>query len=555
MGVLGTANTYQGYLTDDGVPANGTYDLLFTLFNPEGVQIAGPVSLEDVLVQEGRFTALVDFGRYAFLGWERELEIAVRPGDSEGGYTTLAPRQPITAAPFALSLPGLFTVPNGFSPNVIGGFAGNEVWDGVAGGTISGGGGPEMENRVTDRFGVVGGGADNLAGDESGDPTDAWYTTVGGGGENTASSAWATVAGGHGNAAGGNWYATVGGGNANDAGHWAATVAGGEENTASASYAAVGGGWGNAASGNHATVGGGWGNAAAGRGATVAGGSDNAAEGDHSFAAGFHAKALHAGSFFWADNSSAEDFAGTRENEFLVRAMGGNWFHADYEECGLGVSNEGTRDGFRATAHTSRGNTWGAVYAFNTGTSPGVYANSEGTYAGYFADPIYVNGTCVGCTMAYVAQNAGPELLESGDVVAVSGVGEPLAGTAVPVVRVRRAQAGDAAIGVVQGRAKVTHSTKEGQESASANRAEGAAQPGDYLFLVVQGIAQAKADPAAGEIAPGQRLTAGDTPGRARPLRSQVLNGMVVAEGAPVVGIVLSAPDGSSLMPVLVTLR
>lgn len=378
---------------------------------------------------------------------------------------------------------------------------------------------------------------------------------------NRVTDRFSTVSGG-GNQAGNGWddledarFATVGGGQANSAGNWAATVAGGEENTASASHATVGGGWGNTASGNHATVGGGWGNTAEGRGATVAGGSDNAAEGDYSLAAGFHAKALHAGSFVWADNSSAEDFADTHANEFLVRAMGGSWFHADYEGYGLGVSNEGTGDGFRATAHASRGNTWGAVYAFNTGTSPGIYADSEGTYAGYFADPIYVNGACVGCTTAYVAQNAGLEPLEVGDLVAVHGIGDPLAGTSVPVVRVRLAQAGDAAVGVVQSRAEVMRSTKEGQESAGANRAEGAAQPGDHLFIVVQGIAQAKADLAAGAIAPGQRLTAGDTPGHARPLRSQVLNGMAVTEGAPVIGIALDAPDGSGLVPVLVTLR
>lgn len=82
LGVLGMSITYQGYLTDDGVPAQGPYDFLFTLFSPEGTQIADPLSLDDVPVIRGRFTVSLDFGHYAFLGWERELEIAVRPGDS-----------------------------------------------------------------------------------------------------------------------------------------------------------------------------------------------------------------------------------------------------------------------------------------------------------------------------------------------------------------------------------------------------------------------------------------------------------------------------------------
>ena len=39
----------------------------------------------------------------------------------------------------------------------------------------------------------------------------------------------------------------------------------------------------------------------------------------HSFAAGNRAKALHTGSFVWADSTYA-DFASTAANQFLVRA-------------------------------------------------------------------------------------------------------------------------------------------------------------------------------------------------------------------------------------------
>jgi hypothetical protein len=48
----------------------------------------------------------------------------------------------------------------------------------------------------------------------------------------------------------------------------------------------------------------------------------NEAAGDHSFAAGRRAKALHDGSFVWADSHDA-DFVSDAANEFLVRAYNG----------------------------------------------------------------------------------------------------------------------------------------------------------------------------------------------------------------------------------------
>ncbi|GIV94152.1 MAG: hypothetical protein WHS83_06470 [Chloroflexus sp.] len=54
-------------------------------------------------VSNGLFTVTLDFGPGAFTGDARWLQIAVRcTGDS--GYTALTPRQPLTAAPYALGL-------------------------------------------------------------------------------------------------------------------------------------------------------------------------------------------------------------------------------------------------------------------------------------------------------------------------------------------------------------------------------------------------------------------------------------------------------------------
>ena len=318
---VGSGFTYQGYLTDGGSPANGTYDFEFRLYDdPDtGTQVGSTVTVDDKTVTDGLFMVELDFGSGAFNGEARYLEIGVRPGGSTGAYTTLSPRQPLTATPFALSLPGLYTQPDAGIPNVIGGWVHNLVWDEVMGATISGGGGPdEIENVVTDRFGTIGGGANNLAGDESGDTTDAWFATVGGGwlnratsynatvaggAENTASGGssfvgggWlnaasgelATVGGGRNNTASGAYHATVGGGDNNIAsGEWNATVAGGAQNVASESEATVGGGAENTASGVATTVSGGIGNTASGEyNSTVGGGYGNTANASDSTVGG-----------------------------------------------------------------------------------------------------------------------------------------------------------------------------------------------------------------------------------------------------------------------------
>src|SRR5271167_575925 len=75
----GTAFTYEGRLQNNGSPASGTYNLAFTLFtnNTGGVAIAGPLSTNGVIVANGLFTVLIDFGPGAFTGQSAWLEIDV----------------------------------------------------------------------------------------------------------------------------------------------------------------------------------------------------------------------------------------------------------------------------------------------------------------------------------------------------------------------------------------------------------------------------------------------------------------------------------------------
>ncbi len=347
---LGTAFTYQGRLQDGGSLANGAYDIQFALYDAAsgGAQVGATVTANDVPVSNGLFTVSLDFGASVFTGDARWLEMRVRPGASSGGYTTLTPRQPVTATPYALyakTAPwsGLAGVPAGFadgvdnegwsltgnsgttagtnfigttdntalevkvnsaralrmepnatSPNLIGGSSANTVTSGVVGATIGGGGratnncgtgSASCANRVTDSFGTVGGGIGNQAGDNAGTSDDRAYATVGGGRDNTASGAYATVGGGGYNTASG-FSATAGGGYDNTASGVSATAGGGYDNTASGDYATAGGGVYNAASGDFATVGGGYSNTASGDYATAGGGASNTASGAYATAGG-----------------------------------------------------------------------------------------------------------------------------------------------------------------------------------------------------------------------------------------------------------------------------
>ena len=99
-----TAFTYQGRLTDNGSPANGSYDLTATLFGlaSGGAPLAEPLTNSVVAVSNGLFTVRLDFGPNIFNGQpDFFLEIAVRAA-AGGGFTVLRPRQLITPAPYAI---------------------------------------------------------------------------------------------------------------------------------------------------------------------------------------------------------------------------------------------------------------------------------------------------------------------------------------------------------------------------------------------------------------------------------------------------------------------
>jgi len=115
---LGTAFTYQGHLKHGSNPINGTCDFQFGLWDAlsGGAAVGSVLDRATVSLANGLFSVPdLDFGA-AFTGDARWLEVAVRCPAGSGSYTTLAPRQALTATPYALharSMPwsGLTGVP------------------------------------------------------------------------------------------------------------------------------------------------------------------------------------------------------------------------------------------------------------------------------------------------------------------------------------------------------------------------------------------------------------------------------------------------------------
>ncbi len=105
---MGEVLTYQGQLKEDGVPAEGAYDLQFYLFTVEsgGSPVGGLSCQEDVPVVHGLFTVELDFDEAVFNGQSLWLEVRARADAgvscASGVFTTLTPRQPLTPVPYAL---------------------------------------------------------------------------------------------------------------------------------------------------------------------------------------------------------------------------------------------------------------------------------------------------------------------------------------------------------------------------------------------------------------------------------------------------------------------
>lgn len=324
-----TSLSYRGELLDRGLPANGRFDLRFSLLRADGGDYAAPVTLYGVEIQQGRIALEVAFGLDLDQAPPLKLKTEVAEGgsgfmaigeparidaksalvgvcwDTEGNAGTNAATdfvgttdtQPLVLR--ASNEPGLrlaasSTLVNGqpVAVNVVAGSGSNSILSGVSGGTVGGGGTvPHGSNPFTTFTGI------------NAEP-------------NTVTSDFATVSGGYANRAGNNpsflgRFATVSGGANNDAIGGGATVVGGSNNVADGDSSMVAGGRQNCAGGVSSF--------ASGNRAKVRPGND---PGDSTCAPNSGDGDGDEGSFIWSDTQAA-DFVSDGPNRFLVRATDG----------------------------------------------------------------------------------------------------------------------------------------------------------------------------------------------------------------------------------------
>lgn len=346
----GSAFTYQGRLNNGSSAAGGTYNFTFSLFTNStgGTAVAGPVTTNNLVITNGLFTVTMDFGPGVWNGATNWLEIAVETNGA-GTFTTLAPRQEVTPAPYSIftegvnadGITGIISAGNisgsytnavsltnngnslggngsgltGVNAAALNGLGASNFWQttGNSGTTPGSNFVGTIDNRPLELH--VNGqralrlepgttnGAPNVIG---GSPLNyvsngVFGATIGGGGvtnygatvySNSVTSDFGTVGGGIGNTVGG-LGAFVGGGALNQATAAGSTIGGGQYNSSSGGLATVGGGDNNVASGPGAFVGGGGydshvfaGNVAGGAAAVVGGGMANFATNDYATVAG-----------------------------------------------------------------------------------------------------------------------------------------------------------------------------------------------------------------------------------------------------------------------------
>lgn len=434
-----TAFTYQGRLQADGTPANGLYELSFSLHDAvtNGNLVGLPITLAPVPVSNGLFLARLDFGAAAFTGANRWLEISVTVFGTDQPVVTLVPRQPITPTPQALHartaqdlasfgnapieikvngqralrLESTSDLGYGVAPNFIGGGPGNFVSPTIAGGTVGGGNSNQVSgnvatvsggfaNRASAEWATVGGGEHNVSSN--------YNTTVAGGGSNVAGGAGATVGGGHNNRATGaastisggenhevsGVLSTVSGGGQHSASGDLAVIAGGFANTVSATYGAIGGGYNNTNSAIFAVIGGGQNNLSTGENSVIGGGMENLCSGEFATLAGGR---VNVSSSRWAtvsggsNNRSIEELAtvaGGRDNfasGIASTISGGDGNQASGQSATVGGGLGNTADGYLSFVGGGYGNQSSSDYAvvpgglFNQAT--GISSFASGQYA------------------------------------------------------------------------------------------------------------------------------------------------------------------------------
>ncbi len=257
----------------------------------------------------------------------------------------------------------------------------------------------------------------------------------------------------------------------------------------------------------------------------------------------------------WFDGTTAE-WKLYNGGERLIVPSGG----------GLEIPTTATTDGLRINGTADDGVQIGSteypvygLYIPSPGVpSYGLWSNTSaasGNYGLYTPDNIEV-GVVTLSAQTVIAKVSGVDALRVGDVVAAGGVTDPVPGGTNRLALVQLAgRDATGVVGVVASRMEWRVAEgKEAEGEMVLMPADGPASDGDYVSLVVLGVADVRVERGA-SITKGERLTASNAAGSARALRTESLNGMVVSEGSPVVGVALENSSGRDTVPVFVNLR
>ena len=110
---VGSGFNYQGEISDNEIPANGNYDILFKAFPTQIGGVAYDIIPEflAITVNNGLFNIdNVDFGDALYDGSEYWIEVSIWESGTDP-YTTLSPRQRLNATPYAVQAD--FLAPHG----------------------------------------------------------------------------------------------------------------------------------------------------------------------------------------------------------------------------------------------------------------------------------------------------------------------------------------------------------------------------------------------------------------------------------------------------------
>ncbi|MBE0545997.1 MAG: tail fiber domain-containing protein [Verrucomicrobia bacterium] len=421
-----SAFTYQGRLNLNDAPADGIYDLRFTIYDAlsGGGAAGGPLTNAAVDVNHGLFSVLLDFGAGVFNGEPRWLEINVRTNGG-GAFTALSPRQLLTPTPYAIAAHS--------ASNLLGALPASQISGTIPNASLPAS--PSFSGTVTaNNFSGNGGGLTNVNAVALGglNSSDFWRTT-GNAGTTAGTHFLGTTDNQPLELRAGNIRAfriekdssgfgapnVIGGAPVNlvEGGVFGATISGGgvasigvpRANRVGGNFGAIGGGSGNTILAQSATIGGGDGNtietnafsAIIGGGAqnSIAGGAGTIAGGRHNFA-GLDADFAAIGGGFqnWIKNQAtagtiAGGYANTIQDGAAGCIIGGGSFNtigADSTQATItgGYLNEGGTNSIYSAIGGGWHNTIGANSSHGTvaggaGNGVGVNAASSAIAGGW----------------------------------------------------------------------------------------------------------------------------------------------------------------------------